>query len=120
MVQFTLRTYEESLYNREFLDKNQMDNRIWLHIPSNISKYLTLTKVIDGETLEDIDIENKYTRDDNRPLMCFDAGVLSSEIGNHVYQFVFEDNDIQELTILYLSYQVYDNKVEKPYVYMNR
>ena len=120
MTQFTLRTYEESLYNREFIDSIDMQNKVWIHIPRDISKYLTLTKVIDAETHEEIDIENKYVRDDNRPLMCFDEGVFSSKAGNHVYSFVFDDSDIQVPVILYLSYRVYDNKVEKPYVYMNR
>lgn len=120
---FQLYDYNEAIIHSEVINVSELQDSIWLRLPDDLAKYLTLSSVnsIGFENNgTQIDITDKYTRDTNRVWIEFHKSVFSLEPGFHMYQLVFDDSGTGSVLNLYFCYHIQDNKPNKDYVYMNR
>lgn len=120
---FQLYSYNEAIIHSEVINVGELQDSIWLKLPDDMAKYLTLSCVnsIGFETNGTaIDISDKVTRETNRVWMEVDKSVFSLEPGFHMYQLVFDDSGTGSILNLYFCYHIQDNKPDKDYIYMNR
>ena len=120
---FQLYDSNEAIIHSEVINVSELQDSIWLRLPDDLAKYLTLSSVnsIGFENNgTQIDITDKYTRDTNRVWIEIHKSVFSLEPGFHMYQLVFDDSGTGSVLNLYFCYHIQDNKPNKDYVYMNR
>jgi hypothetical protein len=113
--------YRESLEHIVTLTPSQLDYKLWLEIPNNIAKDLTLTEVkYLGLTPTTVDIETNITRDSVRPWLVFNQTAINKTPGFHMLEFIFRNNTINTYQSLYFCYMSQVDNPEKPYIYMER
>jgi len=120
---FQLYDYNEAIIHSEVINVGELQDNIWLKLPDESAKYLTLTSVnsIGFENNgTSIDITDKTTRETNRIWIEVDKSVFSFSMGFHMYQLVFDDSGTGSTLSLYFCYHIQDNKPDKDYIYMNR
>lgn len=120
---FQLYNYNEAIIHSEVINVGELQDSIWLKLPDDMAKYLTLSSV-NSIGFENngtaIDITDKVTRETNRVWMEVDKSVFSLEPGFHMYQLVFDDSGMGSILNLYFCYHIQDNNPDKDYIYMNR
>jgi hypothetical protein len=95
--------------------------KLWLEIPKEIAKDLTLEQAkILGMYPTDIDIETAIVRDSVRPWLVVNPEVLDMSPGFHMLQFIFRNQVLQVYESYYFSYTSQVDNPEKPYIYMER
>ena len=119
---FQLYNYNEAIIHSEVINIGELQDSIWLKLPDDVAKYLTLTGVSSigfENNGTSIDITDKVTRITNRIWIEIDKSVFSFDPGFHMYQLVFHDSGTGSTLSLYFCYHIQDNKPEKDYIYMN-
>ena len=120
---FQLYNYNEAIIHSEVINVGELQDSIWLKLPDDMAKYLTLSSVnsIGFENNgTSIDITDKVTRITNRIWIEIDKSVFSFDPGFHMYQLVFDDSGTGSTLSLYFCYHIQDNKPKKDYIYMDR
>ena len=120
---FQLYSYNEAIIHSEVINVGELQDSIWLKLPDDMAKYLTLTGVSSigfENNGTSIDITDKVTRITNRIWIEIDKSVVSFDPGFHMYQLVFDDSGTGSILNLYFSYHIQDNNPDKDYIYMNR
>lgn len=117
----SLLPYTESIANRITLNTCQSTWELWLEIPKEIAKDLTLEQAkILGMYPTDIDIETAIVRDSVRPWLVVNPEALDMTPGFHMLQFIFRNQVLQVYESYYFSYTSQVDNPEKPYIYMER
>lgn len=120
---FQLYNYNEAIIHSEVINVGELQDSIWLKLPDDMAKYLTLTGVSSigfENNGTSIDITGKVTRVTNRIWIEIDKSVFSFDTGFHMYQLVFDDSGTGSILNLYFCYHIQDNRPDKDYIYMNR
>lgn len=120
---FQLYDYNEAIIHSAVINVGELQDNIWLKLPDDIAKYLTLTGISSigfENNGTSIDITDKVTRVTNRVWLEVDKSVFSLASGFHMYQLMFDDSGTGSIYNLYFCYHIQDNKPDKDYVYMNR
>lgn len=122
MKQFQLLKYADALAASRVININELGTYIWVQIPNNLSPYVVLTDVQDmGVTpAASLEFAEKITRDNRNCWMKIDLTLLSTEIGFHVYKFVFNDTITSEDIPLYFAYNLQNDAPDRPYIYIDR
>ena len=116
-----LLSYGDSIANRLTLNTANFDWKLWLEIPRDIAKDLTLELVRElGISQREIDIETYIVREDIKPWLIINPNGLDFTPGFHMLQFIFRNQELQVYQSLYFSYTAQVDNPEKPYIYMNR
>lgn len=121
---FKLYLYEDALIHSVIINNSQLDYYIWLELPHNMSKYLSLyeiTEIKSGTELEALEFDDKIMRECNRPWIRAEWSLFNMEVGYHIYKLLFYDNKIDEIVSLYFAYRIQtDNPNKSSYIYMKR
>ena len=97
------------------------ETKIWLEIPKNIAKDLTLIGVRQlGLTPTAIDIEAYIVREDKKPWIVLNPNGIDKTAGFHMIEFTFRNQAVQDYQTFYFSYTTQVDNPDKPYVYMER
>lgn len=113
--------YTESIANRLTINSHNFDTKIWLEIPKDIAKDLTLTEVRQlGLTPTVIDIEQNIVREDKKPWIVLNPNGIDKTAGFHMIEFTFRNQAVQDYQQFYFSYTAQVDNPDKPYVYMER
>lgn len=113
--------YRESLANIITIHSPQNTWNLWLEIPRDMAKDLTLYQVkILGLEPTDIDIATNIVRESVRPWLVVDPSALDFTPGFHMIQFVFMNEVLNVYQSFYFSYMSQVDNPEKPYIYMNQ
>ena len=113
--------YTESISNRITINSSMFDTKIWLEIPKNIAKDLTLTEVRQlSLTPTAIDIETYIVREDIKPWIVLNPNGIDKTAGFHMIEFTFRNQAVQAYQTFYFSYTAQVDSPDKPYVYMER
>ena len=107
--------------NTPHVDKHSIQDHVLIHIPLAIAKHIELASIYDCITSSYVEY-NEYTciREDIHPWYTLDTDVLNIEVGYHKYRMNFVNLDGIDNVTLYFAYYIYDNELEKPYIYMNK
>lgn len=106
--------------NTPYISKQHIDDYVFIHIPTFIAKYVDLDSIYDCETEEYVEFdEETCIRDTFHPWYKISSMILDTEVGHHQYKMKFSRLNEDDVN-LYFSYNIYDDKLEKPYVYMDR
>lgn len=115
---FVLRPYQEAIMNRTTFNINQMKGHIWLEIPKQLSKSLTLVSMAEIGITETVVPPECITREEKYPWIEFPISYANEEPGFHMYELIFSVDDMNEQQVLYFCYSVQTDRPDKPYVYM--
>ena len=128
-----LRDYRTAIENTECFNKNQLiytqlvedteitiSEYLWLMIPKEIAKYLTLRLIREiGPENINYDI-SQSERDSKNPWIKIPAATINLSPGFHMYEFIFDNIELDVTQTYYFCYQLQLDNPDKPYVYMNR
>lgn len=117
--------FKDSVADTLTLNTNRFQWKLYLEIPKDIAKDLTLTEVIDlGLQSKQIDkkaVVRETTGDDiPRPWLIADLAYFNQEPGFHMVEFVFQNNNTDVHQSFYFSYIAQIDDPDKSYIYMNR
>lgn len=111
--------YDDSSYSCPTIDKEMIDDRIIIHVPTSLAKYLVLETIQDMNTSEYIDLDlERCIRDSFHPWYTLDSSLLDFSVGFHQYKMNFSSYRLHDNISLYFKYQIYSDKLDKPYIYM--
>ena len=101
------------------ISKSDVDDYVLIHIPTSIAKFLTLENIYDITNDAEVEI-NKDTceRDGFRPWYKIASSCLDFSIGFHEYRMKFKNCRLKGQFNMFFKYQVYDDKLDKSYIYM--
>lgn len=112
--------YKESVANTLTMNSHQFDWKLWLEIPKDIAKDLTLEQVKElGLNPTEIDVQT-IVRESVRPWLVINPLSLDQTPGFHMLQFIFRNQSLQVYQSYYFSYLAQIDNPEKPYIYMKR
>lgn len=122
MKHFKLLPYMDALAASRVVNFNELSTYMWVQIPNNEAPYVVLTDVQDMNVTPaaSLDYSEKVTRDNRNCWMRIDLTLLNTEIGLHVYKFLFTNSITSEEVSLYLAYSIQNDNPDKPYIYMDR
>lgn len=113
--------YDSLQYNCSILNLSAVDDSVVIHVPERIAKYLILESIKDISADKYIDLESEYCiRESFHPWYTLDSSLLDLTVGFHQYRMNFISSRLQDTISLYFEYQIYTDKLEKPYIYMER
>ncbi len=118
--------FKDSVANTITLNTNRFQWKMYLEIPKDIAKDLTLLEVKDlGLETKQIDIETAIVRETTgtdipRPWLIANLTYFNQEPGFHMVEFVFRNNNTNVYQSFYFSYTAQIDDPDKSYIYMNR
>lgn len=113
--------YKESIASTKTMATEQYEWKLWLEIPKDIAKDLTLEQVKElGLNPTEIDIETAIVRDSVRPWLVLNPLYIDQTPGFHMLQFIFRNQALNVYQSFYFSYLSQVDNPEKPYIYMKR
>lgn len=119
---FKLYTYYDVLSHSVVINKSQIHPYLYLELPRNISKFLSLYDVCEickSNTSESVDYVDMILRDNKRPWLQVNTDFLNLTVGYHIYRFSFIDTSVDDTILLYFAYNIQDDNPEKSYIYMH-
>ena len=111
--------YTELARSCTMFNRSVADDCVMIHIPEPIARYLSLESIKNMITDEyvDLDLDN-CIRESFHPWYSIDSSKLDLTVGFHEYRMRFLSFRLQDIIDLFFKYQVYDDKLDKPYIYM--
>lgn len=100
--------------------KDELPYYGWIHLPTDIAKYLDLVEVKNVDTDKDVDFHLDWEREDIHPWYKLRLESLDLTLGTHMYRLKFDNTFLHDELDLYFRYTIQDDNPDKPYVYMNR
>lgn len=126
--------YSDAISSAHTFNKNQLSSYtqtidgnnvvvsdyLWLLIPQDLAKYLTLVQVneLGVETIP-YDI-SQISRETFHPWLKLPAATINLVPGFHMYEFIFDNKEMDVSQRFYFCYYMQVNNPDKPYVYMER
>lgn len=105
----------------KMISKSDIDDYVMIHIPTSIAKFLTLERIYDITNDAGVVItKDTCERDGFRPWYKISSSVLDFSVGFHEYKMIFKNCRLEGQFNLYFKYQIYDDKLDKPYIYMRQ
>ncbi len=121
---FKLYSYEDALIHCITINKSQLEYYMWLELPHELAKYLSLyeiTEIKSNIDSKELDFKEKLKHEHRRPWICAESILFNTDAGYHMYKFSFWDSKINDIVLLYFSYRIQtDNPNKSSYVYMKR
>ena len=112
--------YKESVANIKYINSSLFSIPLWLEMPKDIAKDLTLEQVKELG-IEPIDIPASFIkRNGIKPWLVIDMTFINLTPGFHMLQFVFYNNLLDVYQSYYFSYMVQVDNPDKSYIYMER
>lgn len=115
--------YNEALTHTIIISFRQLNDYIWIELPHNISKYLSLDAIAecreDGKSIF-VDFKDFLEREDDKPWLKVKSDMFNIQPGYHMYKFTFSESRIDSEISLYLTYQIQTDDPNKSYIYMKR
>lgn len=93
---------------------------ICVKLPDSLPRDMQLSSIYDLYSDENLDFDDKVSRDENRPWIDIQSALLDMSVGQHVYRLSFCRLGAKLNAICWFGYIIQDNHVEKPYIYMDR
>lgn len=117
-----LYSFNESLYNNQILNLNQVKDTFTIEIPRDIAKYLVLTSVYEMQSGKDsVELDISPDRSYMLPWLQIQSTSMNLDPGMHNYQFNFTHTQFNTNVSLYLTYCIQtDNPDTSSYIYMDR
>lgn len=117
-----LYSFNESLYNNQILNLNQVKDTFTIEIPRDIAKYLVLTSIYEMQSGTDsVELDIVPDRSHMLPWLQIQSTSMNLEPGMHNYQFNFTHTQFNTNVSLYLTYCIQtDNPDTSSYIYMDR
>ena len=117
-----LYSFNESLYNNQILNLNQVKDTFTLEIPADIAKYLVFTSVYEMKSgMDSVELDITPDRSHMLPWLQIDSTNMNLNPGMHNYQFNFTHTQFNTNVSLYLTYCIQtDNPDTSSYIYMDR
>lgn len=115
-AEFTLKSSCCNVFNI-----NQISDYIWIKLPKEESRLLSLADMYDENTSEHVDFDcTTCIRDGCKPWLQFDTTLLNLSVGYHKYVMQFVNKHTDDSVFMYFHYYIQDTNVDKPYVYMDK
>lgn len=100
----------------------EMEFYFWVHLPTDTSRHFDiyqLDKLVGNDYIE-IKTDGYIYRDDHHPWIRIMSGILErSEVGQHIYRLSMVNKATHDTCMMYFSYILQSEGVDKPYKYMD-
>lgn len=121
MQQILVADHIKSSLNATIINKQTIEPYIWVKLPTELSKYLSLYQIDEVTNgVVSVDYTDYVQIEPCKPWIRFDSKMFNLTPGLHTYKLSFVNKFDGDTVSLYISYRLQDDCPDKPYIYMDR
>lgn len=114
-------TYDKIATANKIFNGSEIEYWLHIHVPHTFARSYELYQIDEvADEIKPVCFKKLWEHDPGRAWYKFKSHMLNLTNGYHLYRLSFVNTHTDDTALLYMTYTIQTNQVDKPYIYMDR